>query len=198
MIKHYKNNSLCDIIYIDNEGVRKVEKWANIINYDRYLISDLGRIKRIGGNRSVDKIIKQNPQKTGYLMYTFYNNGIKTSLRIHRLVGISFISNPLNKPCINHKNGIKTDNRIQNLEWCTVSENTIHSFRVLGQKPSKTGSGKFNEQHAQSKRIICENNGKIYPSIQEAVRKLKLQQACITRICQGTQTHTKGLVFKYL
>ena len=64
---------------------------------------------------------------------------------IHRLMWIVFIENPDNKPCINHKNWIRHDNRIENLEWVTHSENTIHGFRVNGRKHSK--------KHAESVRM---------------------------------------------
>lgn len=76
----------------------------------------------------------------GYLEYTFSYNGEKSWVRIHRLVAETFIPNPDNKPCIDHINTIKTDNRVQNLRWCTHKENilnplTYEKLNVTKRKP---------------------------------------------------------------
>ena len=76
--------------------------------------------------------------KRGYYEVGLRKNGIKKYYLVHRLVAQEFIPNPENKPQINHKNGIKTDNFIENLEWVTNSENILHAYRVLGRKPSIT------------------------------------------------------------
>ena len=106
-----------------------MEKYVIINNFDNYAISNYGNIKNIKKN----KILKPCKNKNGYLEYTFCQNSIKKTFRIHRLVGLYFIDNPENKPYINHKNGIKTDNNFNNLEWCTAKENDTHA-RLSGLK----------------------------------------------------------------
>lgn len=104
----------------------KGEKWKPILNYPGYFISSKGRVKSKGKkNRPFDKIL--TPQKTvhGYLAVNIRSKNIKR-FAIHRLVAEAFIPNPRNKPCVNHLNNIKTDNRNENLEWVTHLENTLH------------------------------------------------------------------------
>lgn len=78
-----------------------------------------------GGVRKHSPYLTLSRDKDGYLFC-----GLKgKSFRVHRIVAMAFIINPENKPCINHKNGIKYDNNVDNLEWCTVRENTIHAYK---------------------------------------------------------------------
>lgn len=79
-----------------------------------------------------------NPPKTpaGYFQIGLYKNNVRYFIGVHRLVAEAFIPNPNNKTCINHKNGIRTDNRVENLEWVTYSENMKHSYSVLKRKHS--------------------------------------------------------------
>lgn len=131
-----------------------MEKWIKINELDGYEISNMGRL------RSVDRIIERGNQKVKYKgkIRKLFNDGngylivrIKNrTLKIHRFVAKYFIQNPNDKKCVNHINGIKTDNRAENLEWVTSSENNKHAFLTglkKGNNGEKSGMAKFtNEQ----------------------------------------------------
>lgn len=100
---------------------------------DLYSINIKGEIlshPKINGQRGLSqpKILKHLTDSDGYKFIALSKDGNKKYYKIHRLIAQSFIINPLNKPIINHKNGIKDDNRISNLEWCTTKENIQHSW----------------------------------------------------------------------
>lgn len=84
-------------------------------------------------NNNTGRILKQDTS-TGYSTVVLSNNGTKRRFLVHRLVAEIYIPNNEGKPCVNHINGIKTDNRIENLEWVTYSENERHSHDILGKK----------------------------------------------------------------
>ncbi len=97
------------------------EVFIQIDGYPNYSVSNLGNIK----NNKTNKIIKKHLNNYGYHMVTLCGRYTKS---VHRLVAIHFIPNPANKETVNHKNGIKTDNCLSNLEWATRSENMQHCF----------------------------------------------------------------------
>lgn len=100
------------------------EIWKDIKGYEgRYQVSRSGNVK------SLRKVLHKN-KSCEYAHVTLCRNGTQKTIKISRLVAMAFIPNPENKPCTNHKNGIKSDDRVENLEWCTHSENILHAFRT--------------------------------------------------------------------
>jgi hypothetical protein len=104
-----------------------MEIWLPISICNDYEISSKGRIKSLKGKEP--RILNPSNDGDGYLMVLICKEGIRYPRRIHRLVAEAYIPNPDNKPCVNHKNGIKMDNRIENLEWVTTQENTQHAWK---------------------------------------------------------------------
>ena len=131
------------------------EIWKDIADYEGlYQVSNLGRVKSLPWaqkhqtgtyftKRTRFIKISIGTGFNGYSCVALTKNSIQKGYFMHRVIAKAFIPNPENKPMINHINGVKTDNRIENLEWVTRSENTIHAFATGLNKP-KFGVDNFN------------------------------------------------------
>jgi hypothetical protein len=114
------------------------EEWRKIAGFENYEVSNFGLVRSIkrftgkGGNYINDKLVYLKPSDdgSGYLQVILYNNKKPKSFKVHKIVANSFIPNIHNKPTVNHINGIKYDNSVQNLEWATRSENTKHKYII--------------------------------------------------------------------
>lgn len=131
-----------------------IEKWFKIIDYP-YIISSKGNVKRI--LKTGYKLVKPY-LRNGYLCVHLCKNNKAKHFEIHRLVAENFIKNLENKPQVNHKNGNKNDNRVENLEWVSCFENIKHKYDILGYKVSDETKSKMRESAFigwQKRRLKC-------------------------------------------
>ena len=103
-----------------------MENWKKIEEFDAYEVSDLGRV------RSGENVLKECPGSHGYLQVSLCKEGTVVKRTIHRLVCLSFLPNPEGKRTVNHIDRNKANNRLENLEWATDSEQNIHSPSPIG------------------------------------------------------------------
>lgn len=128
-----------------------LEEWRPINGFPNYAVSNRGRVM----NLKSGKILKNRSNNHGYVYVKLYKgDGTSKQIKIHRLVAQAFIPNPLNLPQVNHIDENKTNNNVENLEWCTASQNTRHSIYQRSCKINQlTLDGKFIRQWESSREI---------------------------------------------
>ena len=161
-----------------------MEKYIVINEFDNYAISNLGNIKNIKKGNILTPYLNTN----GYLTYTFCQNGVKKTFRLHRLVALYFIDNPNNLPYVNHKDGDKTNNKVENLEWCTAKENDAHA---------RSSRLKNQEKPIIAKNIET-NETLTFKSITEAGAFLGINKGTISKVLNGKRNQTHGYKFYFI
>lgn len=167
------------------------ELWKDIVDYEGfYQVSSLGRIRRITQNGY--KEVK--PRNDLYSTVSLSKHCDRKTVAIHRLVALHFLPNPRGCNEVNHKNGIKHDNRVENLEWVSQHENMAHAKKVLGKYP-------FGKKPRPVNQIDIETNVVVqtYDSVSEAgytFNKLSGRTA-ITNCCNGKSLSAYGYKWEY-
>lgn len=159
-----------------------MEVWKKIDGFENYEVSSYGNVKSLQPNKN-EKILKFRYTKYGYVRVMLSG---KKEVLVHRLVANAFIENIENKSQVNHINCIKNDNRIENLEWCTQSENMKHSLD--------------NNRNKKHKEIFRYKNNeiKLYHSIKEASIDNCVSRASISQCLKGKSKTSNGYNWKYL
>lgn len=180
------------------------EEWRTVSLDHAFMVSNYGNVKSLDryvrcrkGKRLIrGKTLRGSIGNTGYRHVSLSGGLI---VNVHSLVARAFLGSPPNENMhVNHKNGVKLDNNISNLEWVTPSENLKHAYRVLGLKNSHFG--KCSKEHPASKPIVSTclttGNKKYFDAAMDAVRD-GFGSAGISRCCNGFIKSHKGYVWEF-
>lgn len=194
-----------------------IEEWRPVVGFEGlYEVSSLGRIKTLSKTvvrkgvcyNFKEKILKPQSYGNGYLKIGLHNNGHTKFLFVHRIVAQAFIPNPENKPCIDHINTIRNDNRVENLKWCTPKENrnnpityqkTLDSLKGIDRVNVNKGMQLRDKQNASKRVYQYDLNGnyiKSFDSVMEAARELGVKTKCISTECTSSH-YAYGYLWYY-
>lgn len=172
-----------------------------LTDFPNYIITKNGDVYSTNFDHTgVVKKLKQQTVGGGYKRVQLYNKGKSKYILVHRLVAEAFIPNPKNKPQVNHKNGVRDDNRVENLEWTTAQENIQHSYSVLKRNPSKSNLGKFGKDANRHKVVLQIKDGVVIAEFGSALQASKVivcDNSSIIKACRGKLKSTAGYQWKY-
>jgi hypothetical protein len=191
-----------------------MEVWKDIPGFEgKYQISSIGNAKSLAKEihyktgaiyiQKEDRVLKNILKGTGYWVITPSNGANRKQTHIHRLVAEVFIPNPHNHPHVNHINGIKTDNRVENLEWCTPGENSKHAYRTglkLISEKQKAFIGNYSKEFLRRKVLQLDMGGNYissFISMKEASEQTGAHKAAISACCRGKIKAANNFKFKY-
>lgn len=156
------------------------EVWKTVSDLPQYKISNHGRLMNAKG-----RLLKGSLSK-GYVRFDLCVNGKRIVKLCHRLVAEAFLNKVVGKPFINHKDGNKANNNVENLEWCTIKENAVHAFRFLGLQANN------------KRKVRCIETGIVYPSILDAEKQTGISNGCIVRCCKGQLKSVRNTHWEYV
>ena len=176
-----------------------VEVWKDIEGYEgKYQVSNLGRVKSLRDSHGKyrELIMTGRNEGHGYLKVSLYKNGKSKGIKIHRLVALAFIPNPDNKHFVDHINGIRNDNRVENLRWVTHKENLNFPLARKNISKAQTNNSKRSKSVLQIDKLTG-NTIREFPSASEASRQTGIHCSNITACCRNMLNYTGGYIWKY-
>jgi hypothetical protein len=173
-----KNQEEFWVDIIGCEGYYQISNKCNVRSLERKIINSKGVV--INFQSKMLKVVKG---KLGYVHVGINIQGYKRQVRVHRIFALAFLPNPLNKPQINHINGIKHDNRIENLEWCTPSENRIHALKTGLAKITNTGTTHTNSKLTNEQVLKIRELSAQGMSAPKILKETNIKITSISQIC---------------
>jgi len=199
---------LCKLMIIMNTE----EIWLPVVGYEGYYeVSNLGNVRslerivtyELKTKSIVNRVVKAKNYSVhigsdGYYCTDLKLNKDRKTISIHRLVAKAFIPNPENKPTVNHKDGIKSNCTVSNLEWSTQGENNKHAFNTGLKKPTRM----LGIDNPKSKPVIqLDKTGNVlnrFISTIEAQQKTGINRKCVSDCANGKAKHAGGYLWKYI
>lgn len=185
------------------------EVWKDVVGYEGlYQVSNFGRVKHVScvvatssdSARSIkERIIKPHLQNKGYFLVDLYKNNKRKEMLVHRLVADAFIPNPLDLPCVNHKDSNPVNCRVENLEWCTVSYNAKYSYDNNNRRDKM--NWKHGKDNTNSKAVCAiDKNGDVvfcFDCIMDAERETGILNSNIVACLKGRHKTAGGYIWIY-
>lgn len=196
------SHDLIPILSWKMEIIHNSIRFKQIKDFPNYYISKCGKVLSTKKHNGSNIRLLKSSLSYGYRRIHLQKNNITHNKFLHRLIAETFIPNLENKRTINHINGIRDDNRIENLEWNTYSENHSHAYKVLGKKANTPWKGKFGKIHPRSRKIAQYDKQDIFiknwDCIDEVVKELNILSSSISNCLSGLSKSAGGFKWVYI